>query len=134
MATHRPSLAVPLADFAATLLSQRELAPRAQTTADQIAALLPGSAVVVYVVDDQSAPSWTARGIAGEVELAEKVVELESGTLGRLAERREPLLFSLADLRREDYAHLNIRRTVQSLAYLPILADDILVGAAEIIS
>src|SRR5688572_1219901 len=134
MATHRPSFAVPLADFAATLLAQRELAPRAQATAEQVSALLPESAVVVYVVDDQAAPGWTARGIAGEIALEERHVEFNTGTLGRLAERREPLLFTPGEIKREDYAHLNVRRTIQSLAYLPILADDMLVGAVEIIS
>lgn len=134
MATHRPSFAVPLADFAVSLLAQRELAPRAQVTADQVLALLPDSAVVVYVVDDQAAPGWSARGIAGEIELAERVVDFEAGTLGQLAARREPFLLPASELKREDYAHLNIRRTLQSLAYLPILADDMLVGGVEIIS
>lgn len=134
MATHRPSFAVPLADFAATLLAQRELAPRAQATAEQVFALLPGSAVVVYVVDDQASPCWNARGIAGEIALAERTVEFGAGTLGQLAERREPMLYLPSNIKREDYAHLDIRRTLQSLAYLPILADDMLVGCVEIIS
>jgi len=40
--------------------------------------------------------------------------------MAELVARRETLLFSGADLSREDYAHLDIRRTLRSLAFLPL--------------
>ena len=56
--------------------------------------------------------------LLGEVAMQESVVEYGAGTLGALAENREPILYEAADLAREDYAHLNVRRTIQSLAYV----------------
>jgi hypothetical protein len=49
MATRRSAFAVPVAEFAAALLVQLEVCPRAQATAEQVAQLLPGTAVVVYI-------------------------------------------------------------------------------------
>src|ERR1700739_4927676 len=45
----------------------------------------------------------------------------------------EPLVFSGGDFSREDYAHLDIRRTLRSLAYLPPLSGADLVGVVEIL-
>src|SRR5258708_26610747 len=47
--------------------------------------------------------------------------------------RQKPLLFSGKELQRETYAHLDIRRTLLLLAYLPLVKDGALVGAIEIL-
>ena len=79
MATQRPGFAVPLAEFAAGLLSEREVAPRARMTAHHVAEMLPGTGVVVYVVTDQETPAWTAKAAEGEIEVAASVVEFGAG-------------------------------------------------------
>src|SRR5208283_2276476 len=43
-------------------------------------------------------------------------------------------VFEDGNLQREDYSHLDIRRTVASLAYVPLLVDEILFGAIELVS
>lgn len=123
------------AEFAAALLAQKELNPRASLIAEQTLQILPpDTAVVVYVVPDQENPSWQQKAVAGEIAHQAEEFEIDAGTLGVLAERREALVFSAADLAREDYAHLNVVRTVQVLAYVPIAIEQLLLGAIEIIS
>src|SRR5690348_13678737 len=134
MATPSASFAVPLTEFAAALLAERELTPRARLIAEQIAPMFPGSAVVLYIIEDQDAPAWTPKATNGEIALHESQVELGHATLGRLVEGRAPLVLAGKELPREEYAHLNVRRTVMSLAYWPILLDDLLIGALEIVS
>jgi len=134
MATTESMSADRLKGFAASLLVQREVVPRARLTADQVAQLVPGSAVVVYAIMDQKDPVWTPKAVAGEVGLGARAVEFEAGTLGAAAESKSTVLFNGADLSREDYAHLDVRRTVASLAYVPLLIDDIFYGTIEIIN
>ena len=133
MATRRPAFAVPVAEFAAALLARTEVGPRAQVTADQVAQLLPGTAVVVYVIEDLDHPVWTAKAVAGEVTVGE-TLDFTAGVLGTLADGKTAIIFDASDLQREDYAHLDIRRTVTSLAYVPLLIDNVLFGAIELIS
>lgn len=133
MATRRSEFTVPVADFAATLLSRSEVSPRAQVTAEQAAQLLPDTAVVVYIVEDLDNPAWTRKAVAGEVEVGSEF-EFAAGTLGAVAENKTLMVFEGTELQREDYAHLDIRRTVSALAYVPLIVDEILFGAIELIS
>jgi len=133
MATHRSEFAVPVAEFAAALLARPEVGARSQVTAEQVAQLLPGTAVVVYVIEDQGNPSWIPKATAGGITVAGGM-EFNTGTLGTVAETREFAQFEASHLAREDYAHLDIRRTVTSLAYMPLLVGEILFGAIELIS
>jgi transcriptional regulator with GAF, ATPase, and Fis domain/multidrug efflux pump subunit AcrA (membrane-fusion protein) len=123
-----------MTEFAAALLAERELAPRARIIARQVSELLPGAAVVVYLVEDQQAPAWRMRAFVGDVSPAHAELSLESGTLGAVAEQRELIQFQAADLARGDYAHLDVRQHVSALAYLPILIGDELLGCVEIVS
>ena len=134
MATQRPAFAVSLAEFAAGLLSEREVTPRARLIAHQVAEMLPGAAVVVYAVEDQDAPAWSAKAAEGEIQVAEQVVAFDAGTLGAIAESKQARVFLGSELTREQYSHLDLRRTVASLAYVPILLEEMLLGAIEIAS
>jgi RND family efflux transporter MFP subunit len=120
--------------LSAALLREREVRPRAALIAQAALELFPGSAAAVYVIEDPEHPEWTSKAIVGEIHLDEQVIPIDSGTLGALAEDRQPLTYSGSSLNREDYAHLHVRRTVQSLAYVPFLMDSNLVGALEIVS
>jgi RND family efflux transporter MFP subunit len=62
------------------------------------------------------------------------VIDFNAGTLGTVAESRRLQVFECASLQREDFSHLDIRRTAVSLAYAPLLVDETLVGAIEVIS
>ena len=132
MATRRQTSAVPVAEIAIALLAQPEVIPRARVIADQVAAILPGAAAVVYVIPEQDNPEWTPKATAGEVTVGE-VSDFSAGTLGVVAESRELQVFEGANLRREDFSHLDIRRTALSLAYVPLLVDETLIGAIELV-
>lgn len=133
MATQKSEFTVPVAEFAAALLARPEVGPRARVTAEQVAQLLPGTAVVVYILEDQDNPAWTRKATVGEVEVS-ATLEFGAGTLGAVAENKTLMVFEGADLQREDYPHLDIRRTVRALAYAPLLKDDVLFGAIELVS
>jgi len=126
------------AQLLSAMLRERELAPRATLLAQRAAELVPGGASIVYVLNTGDPPSipstWTAKAAAGEIRLDDPTIPLESGGLGTLAEEHQPLLFSGSELTREDYAHLHARRTIASLAYIPIIVNDVLIGALELAS
>ncbi len=132
MATQRPASDVPIAEISAALLARPDVIARARVIADRACELVPESAAVVYVIDDQDNPAWTAKASAGEIVVHEKI-DLDAGTLGTLAETKELQIFEGATLQREDYSHLDIRRTGISLAYAPLLSSEVLVGAIELI-
>src|ERR1051326_6230401 len=117
MARPSASFAVPLAEFAAALLAEVELTPRARLIAEQIAPMFPGSAVVLYVIENQDAPAWTPKATNGEIALHESRIEFDHVTLSRLADVRLPLIVLGKDVPREENSHLNVRRTVASLGY-----------------
>jgi RND family efflux transporter MFP subunit len=131
MATHRLALSTPEGDFAGLLLAEREVAPRAEVIAHEASALLDGCPINVYLYYEDEAPAWRVKGRAGEATVEESY---EAATLARLAELRKPLLFAGTALAREHYAHLDVRRTIASLACVPILLDEVLIGAIEAIS
>lgn len=133
MPVPRSIFAFPVAEFASTLLARQEVIPRAQAIADQTSELLEGTAVVVYVVTDSAKPSWAPKATAGEVAVTE-TLEFDTGMLGTLAEIGELVSLKDAALERELYAHLDIRRTVIGLAYVPLVADNNLIAAIELIN
>lgn len=123
-----------LTEFVASLLGQREVVPRARLIAEQVAEIVPDSAVVVYVVLDPQNPFWTPKGTAGEIAVGAQEIEFQAGTLGAAAELKSPTVFGGDELAREDYTHLDIRRTLTSLAYVPLLFNNIYFGTIEIVT
>lgn len=77
---------------------------------------------------------WTAKATVGEVGVRQEAIESDSGLLGALIEGASPILRGGSTLRREDYPHIDVRRTLRSLCYLPLSKDETLVGAVEILS
>ena len=75
MATQIPDSSLLLGEFAANLLAEREVAPRARIITAKVAELVPGAAVVVYVVEDSSNPEWTPKSILGDVKVSHNKVE-----------------------------------------------------------
>ncbi|MCU1312393.1 MAG: efflux transporter periplasmic adaptor subunit [Acidobacteriaceae bacterium] len=128
------NLTVDNVEFAALLLATPDSGARAALVAAAVVELLPDSACILYLLDTSSSgPSWRPVAVAGDVALA----AVAAGT--RLIEPllsgfEEPLVYSGAELRREDFAHLQVARTVASLAYLSLQQGGELVGAVELIS
>lgn len=131
MATQRPALRASLSAFAARLLAEHEVAPRAQVIASEASARLSGTPAVVYLFDPAGEPRWTSKASVGDVKAP---AQCEALTLAMVAEQAQPVLFSGGELVREHYAHLDVRRTIVSLAYVPLLAGETLLGAIEAVS
>jgi RND family efflux transporter MFP subunit len=128
-------LKIDLTGLSARLLGALELIPRARIVAGTIADLLPGTAVNAYVLFSRDGDEvWVPKASVGEVSVQAENIPADSGTLGELSAQNEVLLLNGKDLLREKYAHLDIRRTLLSLAYLPLIKDEILTGAIEILS
>ena len=122
-------------DFSARLLDEQELLPRARVTAQAFATAHPGSDVNVYAVSTlPDGESWVLLATAGDATVPDGAIPLDTGTLGILAREPKPLCFEGHTLIREQYAHLHVRRTLQSLCYLPLLQNGDLTGAIEILS
>jgi RND family efflux transporter MFP subunit len=122
-------------ELAAHLLSAADSASRATLIASAIAGLLPDSACVVhrYATEEDSLP-WTISGAAGEVSLE---VTQHAGNWLFEVPASFPAAAQIYDkgrLKREDYAHAHIARSVGAIAYLPIENHGQLAGAIEIIS
>src|SRR5579862_3899995 len=89
------------ARFLSALLQEHELQPRGFLLAQQIIEILPGAAAVVYLLEQDKAPHWAAKAVAGDLQLDNEVIPIDSGTLGLLARENGPLLLSGANLVRE---------------------------------
>ena len=112
------------ARFLSALLQEREVQPRAFLLAQQITEILPGAAAVVYLLEEhEEMTRWSAKAVAGDIHLDDDAIPIDSGTLGLLAKESQPLLLSGANLVREDYAHLHARRSLLSLAYVPMIVN-----------
>src|ERR1700739_441953 len=117
------ALTLNLAELSARLLEELEFLPRARITAHWIAETLPGSSVNVYassaLADEDG---WPVLAWVVEAEVPEAVIPLDAGTLGVLAREMKPLLFEGKELVREEYAHVNVRRTLLFLICRPWVA------------
>lgn len=111
------------------------MSPRARTFARFVASLLPDCAVSVYTLaSDENSNFWLPRGILGDAAIHEEAITAESGLLGSLLTESVPILRRAPDLKREDYPHIDTRKTLLSLACIPLVHGDHLVGALEILA
>ncbi len=136
MATQGSVLAVDIAAFSALLLDQREVFPRARIIVEAVTDVLSGTAATVYLLaSGDETQIWVPQATSGDVTIHGSSVATDHGTLGVVAVKGEPLAFSGKELEREQYAHLNVRRTLHALAYVPLRnrARE-LVGTIEIVS
>jgi RND family efflux transporter MFP subunit len=135
MVTQGSVLAIDLAAFSAQLLETREVFPRARIVAQAVADLFPAAAVNVYLLASlNEGQIWAPQATVGEVSVHDSSVPAEEGTLGMIATKARPFVLTTKELVREEYAHLNVRRTVNSLGYLPLTHQGQLLGAIEILS
>jgi GAF domain-containing protein len=128
-------LKIDLTKLSAELLAAQEIIPRARSVARSIAEALPGCSVNIYTagsLDGQDV--WIPRAWIGETTVRGESLAASAGTLGEVATREEALLFTGSNLSREEYGHLDIRRTLRSLAYLPLKTGNGLSGIVEILS
>jgi RND family efflux transporter MFP subunit len=121
--------------LSANLLAEQEVAPRARAFARFVAGLLTEPAVSVYTLgSDDSGSYWSPKATVGDAKVHDEEIPEGSGLLGQLAADLSPILRSAAQLKREDYPHIDTRKTLVCLCYVPLLREEALLGALEILS
>jgi RND family efflux transporter MFP subunit len=124
-----------LSDLATQLLTAQDSTSRARIIARQFADAVPGCCVTIYLLGEEDARSvWFPKAGAGDSDVRASKAPADAGTLGELAADPAPMLLSGPRLSRETYAHLDVRRTLAAMAYLPLINGDQLLGAIEILS
>jgi len=124
-----------ISTLSASLLAEQEVGPRARALARFVADLLPESAVSVYTLaSDSSETYWIPKATIGDATIHDQSILGGAGILGSLLEDSASVLRTAAELKREDYPHIDTRRTLLSLCYVPLLHKDSLFGALEILS
>jgi len=135
LAEQQPEAILDLSTLASDLLAEQEVIPRARIFAKFVASLLPDAAVSVYTLaSDGENNFWVSRAVVGDAIVSDHKVPAESGLLGGLLAESEPVLRQANQLKREDYAHIDTRKTLLSLACLPIAHGEQLIGAVEILA
>jgi len=122
-------------ELASSLLAATDSAARARLIASAVIQLLPDSACIIHRLSSVGGePSFHPVGLAGELSLADNVLPADRSLLVPLSsDPPSAVLYSSGEFAREDYAHLNVSRSVSSLAYLPLLVQDQVVGAIEVL-
>jgi RND family efflux transporter MFP subunit len=127
-------LEIDLKLLASDLLAAHELTPRARRIAQAIGEAVPGAFVNVYSAGSWGGvEAWILRAWSGGESVRAVHVPARQGILGDL-DGRAARVFSGGELSREDYSHLDVRRTLLSLAYLPLGRSDPPAGLVEILS
>jgi RND family efflux transporter MFP subunit len=124
-----------VAAFFKELIEQQEVASRARVVANFAAQSVPDSAACVYTIASANGENyWVPRAIIGDATIHEQTISSDSGLLGDLFDGdAEPITRSAPQLQREDYPHIDARRTVSSINYIPLIHGEDLVGAVEVL-
>ena len=124
-----------VATFFKELIEEQEVASRARILARFAADLIRDSAASVYTIaSDADANYWMPRATLGDATIHEHAITSGAGLLGDLFDGGgEPITKSAPSLQREDYPHIDARRTVRSISYVPLMHGEDLIGAIEIL-
>lgn len=128
-----------LSELAPLLLASPEAGTRAALLANAVTEALPGSACVLYRLQDiQEESFWVALAASGEVIIADPMIPASTGIFASLSASlsgpAETVIHAAKDLAREEYAHIHVTRTIRSIAYVPLLADGSVLGAIEVLA
>lgn len=133
MATQSPAVSFSSGEFAAALLATRDLPARAHLIAEEVVELLPTTVVAIYIYDGEASAPWQCRASLGDFKVQESHIGPDS-FLAVIPSSAIPYAVTEPALKREHFAHWDVRRTVTAFACVPLLLDDVLVGALEIAS
>jgi RND family efflux transporter MFP subunit len=130
-----PSLTI--LEIATRLLAERDSAGRAGLLAAAVVKLLPDTACILYRFNPENPNgAWQAVGLAGDLSIQQPTLAAGSGLIGALeeGETADTIVYPGAEIQREAYAHLHVTRSVSSFAYLPLVHDEQLIGAIEVLA
>jgi RND family efflux transporter MFP subunit len=124
-----------VATFFKDLIEEQEVAARARIVANFAVELIPESAATVYTMaGDADETFWVPRATVGDATIHEQAIAADSGLLGEVFDGDAQLIRKSAPmLQREDYPHIDARRTVRSINYVPLLHGEELVGTIEVL-
>jgi RND family efflux transporter MFP subunit len=130
------NLTINTAEIAALLLATPGSGARAALLASAVAEVVPDSACVVYRFKNEAEESsWLAVATAGDVTVVRDSLGLDMGLFKPLLSgTQESVIYSGGNLHREDFVHLQVARSVVSIAYLPLFHEGRLAGAIELLS
>ena len=135
MASQEQESVLDLSVLSLNLFSEQEVAPRARNFARFVSALIADSAVSVYTLaSDGERDLWVPRATVGEAKIHDEEIPGNSGLLGIVLEEMAPLNRRANEIKREDYAHVDIRKSLVSLTYLPLIHKENLIGVLEILA
>lgn len=122
-------------EVGAQLLAAPDTAARASILAAVVISQLPNSACAIHrFSEDAEENAWGMVGLAGDVAAEPSTVGSGNRLMAPLLlESPEVLIYSTGEILREDYAHLHISRSVSSIAYVPLIWEEQLVGAIEVL-
>jgi RND family efflux transporter MFP subunit len=122
-------------EVGALLLSKPDAVSRASIIASVIVTQLENCACAVHRFIQQDVEiTWNVIGLAGDISPEPSATGSGNRLMAPLVlEAPETLIYASADILREDYSHLHISRSVSSIAYVPLLQEEELVGAVEIL-
>ena len=100
-----------------------------------VSELIADAAVSVYTLASSGEKTlWVPRATVGDAKLHNEEIPAESGLLGMLFSESAAINRMATEVKREDYPHIDIRKSLQSLTYLPLIHNENLIGALEILA
>jgi transcriptional regulator with GAF, ATPase, and Fis domain/multidrug resistance efflux pump len=129
-------LSHPALELMDALLSAADSSVRARLIAVAVVETIAESACLVhrlFVVEDGT--MLLPVGLAGAVSMGKETLSAGSGlVLPLFAGSEEPLVYSGGEVPREEYAHVNVSRSIVSLAYVPFFHAGTMVGVIEVLA
>jgi transcriptional regulator with GAF, ATPase, and Fis domain len=118
------------------LLSAADASARARLIAVAVVESVADSACLVYrLVEGEDGRVLFPVGTAGAVSMGEQMLSAESElVLPLLGGHAKSLVYSGAEVPREEYAHVNVSRSIASLAYIPFSHAGMRVGLIEVMT
>ena len=112
-----------------SLLASPEVGTRATLLAEAMRKAMGEGACALYSLREDS---WIAIGVSQEMTVSD--VGVDSRLFAPLFRSPGPVVYPAGELAREDYAHIHVLRTIRSIGYLPLLREEQLMGALELVS
>jgi RND family efflux transporter MFP subunit len=135
LASQEQESVLDLSPLSLKLFAEQEVTPRAKALARFVSELIADAAVNIYTLaSDGEKDVWVPRATIGEAQIHEQEIPGDSGLLGMALEEGEPINRLAGQIKREDYAHVDIRKSLVSLTYLPLLHKEELLGVVEILA
>ncbi len=123
-------------ELGASLLIAPDVPARAALLASAIAQLIPDSACAIHrVFLNEDGSNWTILALVGDASLVHESIPDDSSLVAPFfSDAPQAYIYPASQVRQEDYAHLHVSRSIQSIAYIPLLLDEQLIGAIEILT